>query len=233
MDPSKALPHSAETPKPKRRWFRVLSNLIILVAIAAIGVFVTSNENQKRIRLNVINNTLVVEEGKFFPIGFQPMEIDTDSKTKAYTPIPLRKTMEVSVPIEFDDRTELDQYLFSLLSAWSKELIESGSSSDITLAENLINRSEWLPGVSVQQRREIRAMQADLAFSAAKRQIMEAKEGLEAAAESLKDATRVESRFEVDARQWQDWANYVLEMFNTAPQLEGRPPQPTKPLEAP
>ena len=63
--------------------------------------------------------------------------------------------MKVDVPIEFSDRTELDQYLFSLLAAWSKELIGSGSTGDVSLAETLIERSELIPGVSVQQRREI------------------------------------------------------------------------------
>ena len=176
MDPSKSLPAGDNRAKPRMRWFRLMLNLMVLtVVLGAVGV-AASLHNQKKLRLVIENNQLIVEQGRLFPIGYEQIKPDTESKEKAYAPISLRDTMKVDVPIEFSDRTELDQYLFSLLAAWSKELINSGSSGDVSLAETLIERSELIPGVSVQQRREIRAMKADLSFSAAKRLILESKE---------------------------------------------------------
>ena len=232
MDPSKSLPAGDNRAKPRMRWFRLMLNLMVLtVVLAAVGV-AASLHNQKKLRLVIENNQLIVEQGKLFPIGFEQIEPDTDSKEKAYAPISLRDTMKVDVPIEFSDRTELDQYLFSLLAAWSKELISSGSSGDVSLAETLIERSELIPGVSVQQRREIRAMKADLSFSAAKRLILESKEVLRRAEQELLDAGSVESRFEEEARQWQMWLTHVLDLFEGGPSLpvsSAKPPTPTPP----
>ena len=232
MDQSKSLSAGDTKPKPRMRWFRLMLNLIVLtVVVGAIGV-AASLHNQKKLRLVIEGNQLVVEQGKFFPIGFEQIKPDTDSKEKAYAPIPLRDTMKVDVPIEFSDRTELDQYLFSLLAAWSKELIGSGSTGDVSLAETLIERSELIPGVSVQQRREIRAMKADLSFSAAKRLILESQEILRRAEQELVDASSVESRFEEEARQWQQWLSHVLHLFESGPALPAssvKPPTPTPP----
>ena len=232
MDPSKSLPAGDNRAKPRMRWFRLMLNLMVLtVVLAAVGV-AASLHNQKKLRLVIENNQLIVEQGKLFPIGFEQIKPDTDSKEKAYAPISLRDTMKVDVPIEFSDRTELDQYLFSLLAAWSKELISSGSSGDVSLAETLIERSELIPGVSVQQRREIRAMKADLSFSAAKRLILESKEVLRRAEQELLDAGSVESRFEEEARQWQMWLTHVLDLFEGGPSLpvsSAKPPTPIPP----
>ena len=217
MDPSRALPPVPEAPRPRRRWMRLTVNLLIVGVLSAGAVFTASTLNQQRIRLNVVNGALTVEQGRFFPVGFQPMATDTDAKMKAYTPIPLRDGMNVTVPVEFKDRTELDQHLFSLLSAWSKELIARGSGGDVALAEQLIRRSEWIPGVSVQQRREIKSMLADLAFSAAKRQILKAQELMNAASKDLEDATGVNGRFEAEAKQWQTWTREMLKSFEAAP----------------
>ena len=194
-------------------------NVLILSLLMAALAVAASLHNQKKLRLNIENGRLIVEQGKLLPFGFQAIDTDTDSKSKAYKPIPLRDSMRVDVPIEFTDRTELDQYLFSLLSAWSKELIESGSSQDVGLAETLIERSELIPGVSVQQRREIRSMKADLSFSAAKRLILQSKEILKTAERELRDASSVESRFELEAQQWMHWTKHVLELFEKGPAL--------------
>lgn len=232
MDPSKSLPAGDNRAKPRMRWFRLMLNLMVLtVVLAAVGV-AASLHNQKKLRLVIENNQLIVEQGRLFPIGYEQIKPDTESKEKAYAPISLRDTMKVDVPIEFSDRTELDQYLFSLLAAWSKELINSGSSGDVSLAETLIERSELIPGVSVQQRREIRAMKADLSFSAAKRLILESKEILRRAEQELLDAGSVESRFEEEARQWQQWLTHVLDIFEGGPSLpvsSAKPPTPTPP----
>jgi hypothetical protein len=209
----------------------MLNLMVLTVVLTAVGV-AASLHNQKKLRLVIENNQLIVEQGKLFPIGFEPIKPDTESKEKAYAPISLRDTMKVDVPIEFSDRTELDQYLFSLLAAWSKELISSGSSGDVSLAETLIERSELIPGVSVQQRREIRAMKADLSFSAAKRLILESKEILRRAEQELLDAGSVESRFEEETRQWQLWLTHVLALFEGGPALpvsSAKPPTPTPP----
>ena len=130
------------------------------------------------------------------------------------------------------DRAKLDQYLFSLLSAWSKELIESGSSQDVALAESLIERSEHIPGVSVQQRREIRSIKADLSLSAAKRLILESQEIVKAAERELRDATSVESRFELEAKQWMNWTRHVLKLFEGGPALTEDKPQPANDQKA-
>ena len=219
MDPSKSLPAAESKPKTRFRWLRLLVNLLLVTAVVGAVALAASLHNQKKLRLAIHENELVVEQGRFFPFGFEQIEPNTDSKSRAYAPIPLRDMMKVDVPVEFSDRTELDQYLFSLLAAWSKELIGNGSTGDVTLAESLIERSELLPGVSVQQRREIRAMKADLSFSAARRFILESQEILRKAASELQDASSVESRFEDEALEWQKWVTHVLDLFEGGPVL--------------
>lgn len=231
MDPSKSLPPPKAASKPRTNWFKVLLNLLVVAALIAAAGIVSSLHNQKKLRLNVESGRLIVEQGKLFPFGFETINPNTDSKSKAYQPIPLRDSMRVDVPIEFTDRTELDQYLFSLLSAWSKELIASGVAQDVALAETLIERSELIPGVSVQQRREIRSMKADLSFSAAKRLILEAQETLKKAERELRDASSIESRFETEAQAWMHWTAHVLKLYDTGPALPKVGPQEPKPVQ--
>ena len=99
MDPSKSLPAGDNRAKPRMRWFRLMLNLMVLtVVLAAVGV-AASLHNQKKLRLVIENNQLIVEQGRLFPIGYEQIKPDTESKEKAYAPISLRDTMKVDVPI--------------------------------------------------------------------------------------------------------------------------------------
>ena len=65
MDQSKSLPVGDTKPKPRMRWFRLMLNLIVLtVVVGAVGL-AASLHNQKKLRLVIEGNQLVVEQGNF------------------------------------------------------------------------------------------------------------------------------------------------------------------------
>ena len=143
--------------------------------------------------------------------------------------------MKVDVPIEFSDRTELDQYLFSLLAAWSKELIGSGSTGDVSLARDIdrtFRTHPWRLGATASGNP---SDESRFVVLSSKRLILESQEILRRAEQELVDASSVESRFEEEARQWQQWLTHVLHLFESGPALpvsSANPPNPnTTPVQ--
>ena len=158
-----------------------LSRLVLWVVIFALLAAVwwlASERNEHRYRVVAQRNALVIEKGRFFPIGMGPVA----EGDKAYGPIPIPAGEKPPADIEFDEQNALDRWLFDLLSSWAKA---AGKRGDGKAAAALVDRASGLPGLTGAQQAELQALRADLAWDDAQTDLANATQLLDAARRKL------------------------------------------------
>ena len=154
---------------------RLVLWLIILALLVAVG-WLASERNQHRVAAQ--GSLLVIERGRFFPIGTSPIP-PTD---KAYGPIPIPAGEKPPMETEFDDQNALDRWLFDLLGNWAKN---AGKKGDGRNAAALVDRASALPGLTGAQVAELGVLRADLAWDDAQTDIATAAQLVEGARRKL------------------------------------------------
>jgi hypothetical protein len=156
---------------------RLLLWLIILALLGAVG-WLASERNQHHFRVAAQGNLLLIERGRFFPLGTAPIP-PTD---KAYGPIPIPAGQKPPPETEFDDQNVLDRWLFDLLGNWAKD---AGKKGDGRTAAALVDRASALPGLTGGQVAELGVLRADLAWDDAQTDIATAAQLVEGARRKL------------------------------------------------
>jgi hypothetical protein len=146
------------------RAFTVLLVVVLFVGLAGAVVYLLSDINSRRYRVVEKSDQLVVERGRFLPFGFEPFVPTEDPLARAYAPIPLPPATSLPPSQVYEDRGEVDRLLFSLLAGWARAALGADDRATFDRASRYIARSELLPGVSEEQRVELRTLRADLAY---------------------------------------------------------------------
>ena len=128
--------------------------LVIAALLAAIW-WLVSDRNERHFRVAAQGDHLVIERGRFFPIG----TVALGANDKLYGPIPIPAGEKAPAETEFDDQNALDRWLFDILSGWAK-----AKKSETKLAAPLVERAAALPGLSGAQMAELNSLRADLAW---------------------------------------------------------------------
>jgi len=151
-----------------------------LVIIGLLGAvwWLASERNEHRYRVAAQGNVLVIERGRFFPLGSGPLPA-TD---KVYAPIVIPAGEKPPPETEFPDQNALDRWLFDLLSGWAKS---AGQKGDDRAAGALVDRATALPGLSGAQISELASLRADLAWDEAQTDIANAAQLLDSARRKL------------------------------------------------
>ena len=159
----------------------VLSRLVLWLVIAALLAAVwwlASERNEHRYRVTAQGNALLIEKGRFFPVGMARVP----PSDKAYGPIPVPAGEKAPAETEFDEQNALDRWLFDLLSAWAKS---AGKRGDGKAAGTLVDRASALPGLTGAQVADLAALRADLAWDEAQTDLANAAQLLDAARRKL------------------------------------------------
>ena len=140
--------------------------MVALVVVGLLGavLFLTADLNRRHYRLNAQAGILMVERGRFLPFGFEPYVADSPALRDAYMPISAPPGTVIPPGDVYDDRSDVDRALFTLISAWAQERLAANDAATLELATTYVKRLEILPGLSEAQRLELRRMRADLAF---------------------------------------------------------------------
>jgi hypothetical protein len=163
----------------------VLVVLLILALLGAVG-YLTSDINHRRYRLNVRAGSMWVERGLFLPVGFMAYEPDTPILKDAYAPITVPGTETVSITGPFDERLDVDRALFVLLSGWARTRIASQETLAQQQAVIFVKRLELLPGLTEDQRVELHALRAGVAYQDGARLMDESVQSLKRAQEAFR-----------------------------------------------
>jgi hypothetical protein len=151
--------------------------LVIIALLAGIW-WLASERNERHFRVAAQGNQLVIERGRFFPIGMGPVA----AGDKTYAPIPLPAGEKAPADLEFDDQNALDRWLFDTLSAWAKS---AGKKGDTRTAAALVDRASALPGLTGAQLTDLGVLRADLAWDDAQGDLASAAQSIEAARRKL------------------------------------------------
>jgi hypothetical protein len=172
----------AEEARPRRAGgFSRLILWLLIFALLAVVWWLASERNERHFRLAAQGSQLVIERGRFFPLGSGP------AGDKTYAPIPVPPGEKPPpAELEFDDQNAMDRWLFDTLSAWAKA---AGKKGDTRTAATLVDRASALPGLTAAQLADLGGLRADLAWDDALTELSNAGRAIDAARRKL-DAVR-------------------------------------------
>lgn len=204
-----------------------LQRLVLWLVIAALlGTiwYLASERNERHFRVAAENGQLIIERGRFFPMG------TAAAGDKIYAPVPLPAGEKPPVEQEFDDQNALDRSLFGVLEEWAKAAAKKG---DTHAAAGLVDRASQLPGLTGAQVSELMAMKADLAWDDAASEVQQATSLLDTAVQNLQRVTAGKGSRARAAQQEADRLHGVAqELRSTLPGSTPPPPAPA-PSQAP
>ena len=201
-----AEPQPAWTPTPPpsktKGFFKSLgTGLMVLLMLGLSGavLYLMSDLNRRTYRLAQVGDTMVVQKGRFMPTGFENYQPEENRLSQAYAPIEVPSGARVPGGQTFEDRTDLDRAMFSILAGWAREQLGSEDLTVASQAANYIERCVLLPGVSEEQRRDISVLRADLSFRKGQNLLTGIINQLEAAAAQFREAIEQGTSFQGEA----------------------------------
>ena len=194
------------TPAPSKTtgFFKSLGTwLMILVMLGLSGavLYLMSDLNRRTYKLAQVGDTMVVQKGRFMPTGFENYQPEETRLGQAYAPIQIPQGERVPGGQLFEDRTDLDRAMFSILAAWARDQLGSDDLTVASQAASYIERCVLLPGVSEEQRRDIAVLRADLSFRKGQNLLTGIIHQLEAAAAQFKEAIEQGTSFQGQAEE--------------------------------
>jgi hypothetical protein len=202
---------------------------LLMLALAAVVLYLASTINHGKYRLTFVDGTLVVERGRLLPIGFEAFVPEAEALRGAYAPIQVPPGETARATEVFDDRADLDRGLYMTLSGWARSRLDAVAPEEFDLAVVYVQRAELLPGLSEEQRLELRTLRADLALRRGKRIVADAMSSLEWARREFKTAIELGAGRAGEAERWLAEVDrrvaILRELTPAAPPSEAPPPQ--------
>jgi hypothetical protein len=153
-----------------------LSKLVLWLVVLGLLVAVwwlASERNLRRFAWRPDESALTISKGRFFPLGMANIASDDAQLGKVYGPIPIPPGAKVSEQ-EFDDQTALDRALFDLMVPWARANAQKGEEKSIAEAGRLVERANALPGLTAEQHQQLAGLRGELAFTAARQELLQA-----------------------------------------------------------
>ena len=212
------------------RFFVLTLTAIFICGLAAAVLYLLSEINHRQYRLATVNDALVVERGRFMPFGFERFEPDTQTLREAYATITIPPGQRVNQAETFADRADMDRALFALLAGWARQRLDATNPETVALTVAYIQRCAILPGVSEEQRQELKRLRGGLAFRNGERMVNEAHARLLAAVDEFELAVRLGTPNAAGARhmitvlkqQLRNW-DQQPSLFEAQTSLDGAP----------
>jgi exonuclease VII small subunit len=207
--------------------------LLVMIGLAGAVVYLLSDLNRRTYRLAQVGQTMVVQKGKFMPTGFENYQPDESRLREAYAPIALPSGEQVPGGQLFEDRTDLDRAMFSILAAWARQQLGSEDLTVSSQAADYIQRCILLPGVSEEQRRDIAVLRADLSFRKGQNLLTGIVNQLEAAATKFKEAIEQGTSFKGEAQKSLAQVEARIKVLTGEVDVEATPEGDAAPEQAP
>ena len=150
--------------------FQRLVLWVLILCLLGVVWWLASERNERHFRLASESGFLVVERGRFFPMGTSRIAAADPTWGKAYGPLQLPAGAKVG-DAEYDDQAALDRALFNQLLPWARD---AAKKSDAATAQALAERASLLPGLSAQQQAQLNGLRGELAYSEARDELTQA-----------------------------------------------------------
>jgi hypothetical protein len=188
-----------------RRTARALTRLfLVLLVVALVGVVgvLLAQLNARTFTVEKRGDSLVVLKGRHLPWGAGPYAPGDARLADAYAPVPaLGQEPPTLVGRRFGDRDELDRALFDLLSERAAVRIHAENPEVAEQGLYYLRRVELLSGLTEEQRRSLKKLQAEAAFSQARSRLDDARRLVAEAMTQLRLAAESSSQHARTAHQ--------------------------------
>jgi len=219
--------YTQEKSRGSSRLGKFLRGIIITILVLGLGaavLYLLSEINHGQYRLVSADGMLIVERGRFMPVGFEPYRPEAEDLKAAYAPIPLPEGESLSAPEVFRERIDLDRTLFSLLAGWARRGLDSQNPAHIETSTRYVERCEMLPGLSEEQRNELTVLRADLAFLHGLRLLDDVAKLLRDALERFETALKAGTSQPDEAQRWIDEINARIADYSAKPRTDASAP---------
>jgi hypothetical protein len=174
-----------------RAFTRLVVTLVLLALVGAVG-FLLSRLNARTFILQQTDGKLLILKGRMLPMGSEPYRPSDPALAEAYAPIDLMGGSAAGLDGgKFEERDAMDRALFGLLEGLARPKLVSDDPAVLAQGLQLLSRMQKLGGISDEQRRTLKALDAEVAFfqartglDQARRDIAQALTQLRLAAES-------------------------------------------------
>jgi hypothetical protein len=181
-----------------RRATRAFTRLLVTLVVLGLGgvvVVLLSQLNARTFRVEQQEEQLVVMKGRLLPWGHVRFAPGDPRLADAYAPLPSEGQAPANlVGPRFEDREELDRALFEVLTQRGSARIQSDEPRLQQEGLTYLRRAELLSGITDEQRRALKALQADAAFFQARSQLEDARKLVAEAMVQLRLAAESSSR---------------------------------------
>jgi hypothetical protein len=187
-----------QPPSLGRRTARTMGRLLVTLLVVALSggvLFLLSELNSRSFSLQQVGDHLVVNKGRFLPMGARPYYPDDPEVAEAYAPLPLQGVLPPGLTERtFNDRESLDRALFDVIDQMARPKLASDTPEVLEQGLAYLRRAERLAGISPEQRTRLAQMQAEVAFFQARRKLDAARKQIAEALAQLKLAAQSNSR---------------------------------------
>ena len=184
------------------RFFTGLLVFCLVCALGAAVAYLLAERNQRHFRMRTQGGLVFIERGRLLPIGYEPFAPGAKDLQSAYAPIKVPAGEVISEIESFEDRVELDRALFALLAGWARARLQASDAESFEMASGYVSRCALLPGLSEEQRSELKSLRADLAYRNGKRLAYAIADDLDKAVAELKLALELGTSRPSDADAW-------------------------------
>jgi len=212
---------------------RLFTGFLVFCLVVALGAAVTyllAERNQRHFRMRNQGGIVFIERGRLLPVGYEPFAPGAKDLQSAYAPIKVPAGERVDEVENFEDRVELDRALFSLLAGWARARLQASDGESFELASSYVGRCALLPGLSEEQRSELKSLRADLAYRNGKRLAYAIADDFDKAVAELKLALELGTSRPSDADAWvtqmNKWAHDYRAALGERTKPEGAPNAP-------
>jgi hypothetical protein len=182
---------SEESSGPSGAMDRLKRLLLFLVVagLLAVAGYLQVERNHRTYFTATHDGALVISKGSYFLWGARPYVPDDPPSAEAYAPIPIPAGAPPVPDERFDEREDLDRFLFELLAGWAEPRIRTAEPERMKEGFLYVERATRLTGLSGTQSKKLRELRAEVAFFEARDRIEQASVLLEEAREKLRLAS--------------------------------------------
>jgi hypothetical protein len=158
-----------------RAFTRLVVTLVLLALVGAVG-FLLSRLNARTFILQQTDGKLLILKGRMLPMGSEPYRPSDPALAEAYAPIDLMGGSAAGLDGgKFEERDAMDRALFGLLEGLARPKLVSDDPAVLAQGLQLLSRMQKLGGLNDEQRRTLKALEAEVAFFQARTRLDQAR----------------------------------------------------------
>jgi len=171
-----------------RAFTRLVVTVLVFVLLGAVGVLL-AQLNARTFTLQLQDGKLLVTKGRMLPVGSEPYRPSDPGLAAAYAPIDLMGGSPAGLEgARFDERDAMDRALFQLLEGLARPRLVSDDPAVLSQGLVALGRMQKLGGITDEQRKTLRGLEAEVAFFQARSRLDQARRDVAEAMTQLRIA---------------------------------------------